>query len=394
MQRFFTPSPRRLLIEPHGYTEVTLAVPIEAFLNYRWDWSDFRAFATGDVGEMGKIMLIIEDTFIWVEDGDTRSKFDELNRHAIQCAKFTSPSDETHVLVLATVGSSASLSAGARASSIFWRAVTTSNCVKLNLENTRGWSNPLPETALLQFVEASLSLHLLEFGYFHFKEADCRALATLERKSIEVTFDHCSFDVQGAEATFIEWLRHSQVVTKLALCTMERSIISSLDGNSSVKRLIVFAGGDDKIRSLALALPGNLGIEKLSVSSLNHETWCLLLRSLWAHPRILSLSLCMDSMWVDPPKSIIMNAVLRFVQCNTVVRTINLPNAAKDEEFFQDFIVPRLEMNRTFFEEQRRALGRADLAVRGQLLGRALHVVRKNPDLLFRFLSDNVPSFV
>jgi hypothetical protein len=97
---------------------------------------------------------------------------------------------------------------------------------------------------------------------------------------------------------------------------------------------------------------------------------------------------------IDPPKPIIMNAVLKFVQCNTVVHTIILPNAAKDEDFLQDFIVPRLEMNRRYFEDQRRALTRADHAVRGQLLGRALHVVRKNPDLLFRFLSENAPAFV
>ena len=89
-----------------------------------------------------------------------------------------------------------------------------------------------------------------------------------------------------------------------------------------------------------------------------------------------------------------MIAVLRLVQCNTVVHTIDLPDNAKDEEFFQNSIVPRLEMNRNCFEDQRQALTRADPSIRGQLLGRALHVVRYNPDLLFRFLSENVPAFV
>jgi hypothetical protein len=98
---------------------------------------------------------------------------------------------------------------------------------------------------------------------------------------------------------------------------------------------------------------------------------------------------------IYPPKSILMNAVLRFAQCNTMVHTIEVkPDAAIDEEFFQDFIAPRLEMNRTFLEDQRRALRRADLFIRGPLLGRALHVVRNNPDLLFRFLSENIPAFV
>jgi hypothetical protein len=89
-----------------------------------------------------------------------------------------------------------------------------------------------------------------------------------------------------------------------------------------------------------------------------------------------------------------MNAVLRLAQCYTMVRTIVLPDNAKDEEFFQNFIVPRLEMNRTCFEAQRQALTRADPSIRGRLLGRVLHVVRYNPDLLFRFISENVTAFV
>jgi hypothetical protein len=51
-------------------------------------------------------------------------------------------------------------------------------------------------------------------------------------------------------------------------------------------------------------------------------------------------------------------------------------------------------MNRACFEDQRQAHKRADPSIRGQLLGRTLHVVRYNPDLLFRFLSENVPAFV
>jgi hypothetical protein len=87
------------------------------------------------------------------------------------------------------------------------------------------------------------------------------------------------------------------------------------------------------------------------------------------------------------------NAVLRLAQCNTVVHTIDLPDHVKDEALFQNFIEPRLEMNRNCFEDQRQALKRADPSIRGQLLGRALYVVHSNPDLLFRFLSENVPAF-
>jgi hypothetical protein len=151
--------------------------------------------------------------------------------------------------------------------------------------------------------------------------------------------------------------------------------------------------GDHHIRALALALPGNQGIEKLSVS-LRDETWSLLLRSVWAHPRVQSLSLVFHHRPSAASKASIMNVVMRLAQRNTLVHTIDIPDYAKDKEFFQNSIVPRLEMNRNCFEDQRQALTRADLSVRGQLLGRALHVVRYNPDLLFRFLSENVPAFV
>jgi hypothetical protein len=89
-----------------------------------------------------------------------------------------------------------------------------------------------------------------------------------------------------------------------------------------------------------------------------------------------------------------MNWILQVLQHNTVVHTIELPFTFKDEEVYRNSILPRLEMNRTYFKEQRQAVKRADPAIRPQLLGRALHKVRYNPDLVFHFLSENVPSFV
>jgi hypothetical protein len=130
-----------------------------------------------------------------------------------------------------------SASLPAEASSVFWHAVTTSNCVKLRLKGSVLCSGP----ALLQFLEASPSLDLLEFYGFALEEAHCRALATLDRTDLEVTFERCLFEAQGATDTFIEWLRHSQVVTKLEVCWMEDSIISALSGNSSVKSLRIDA---------------------------------------------------------------------------------------------------------------------------------------------------------
>jgi hypothetical protein len=83
-----------------------------------------------------------------------------------------------------------------------------------------------------------------------------------------------------------------------------------------------------------------------------------------------------------------------MLQHNTVVCTISLPDSVKDDKIYRKSILPRLEMNRSCFEAERQAMNRADYSIRAKLLGRALHVVRFNPNLLFQFLSENVPAFV
>jgi hypothetical protein len=89
-----------------------------------------------------------------------------------------------------------------------------------------------------------------------------------------------------------------------------------------------------------------------------------------------------------------MNAILQMLQHNTVVQTITLPDQLRDEAVYQNSILPRLEMNRSYCEVQRQALKRANPSIRPKLLGRVLYVVRHNPNLVFPFFSENVPAFV
>jgi hypothetical protein len=164
MEDFFTPS--RRLQDLYGdindeYTEVHLSVSVETFLNHSWDWSDLCAFATDDEAAMWKIMWITGDTMIWVEDENTPMNFEHIleDEYQIWRAAFTATSGETRVLVLATDMESASLSA--QASSFFWHALTTRNCVDLKLKQKywSNWRNGLCSGhALLQFLEASPSL--------------------------------------------------------------------------------------------------------------------------------------------------------------------------------------------------------------------------------------------
>jgi hypothetical protein len=422
MEYFFTPA-RRLQHEeiyergadeddellPFEFTEVQLAVPVEVFLNQSCDWSDFLTFLTANV--LPTIVWISEDAFLSV-DLEPLLECDQLIDCQSLYADFTAANGESQYMVLSK--RTEPLSDGE--SSIFWHIVMASHCSKLLVSSDGNGFGLCSATVLSEFLGGSPWLQEIIFKVFVFKEDHCRALATLERTNLEISFEFCTIDAQDAEDVFIEWLRHSQVVTALMFCVMESSILSALRGNSFVKFLKCRTKGDeqceDHLRSLAHVLPDNQGIEELDVSFLTHhpmsgETWNLLFRSLWTHPRIESV--CLDHyvnrnrnfdygpiryMLSAESKADRMYAVLQMVRCNTVVREIYLPHEENDEEFYQNHILPRLEMNRSGFGEQRAALKRADPSIRGQLLGRALYVVRYNPDLLFRFLWENVPAFV
>jgi hypothetical protein len=408
MEKFFAPTRRLQDLLPADdvdfeYKEVELVVPTQDFLSHHWGWKNLLAFFMS--GEMPTIAWITEDCFLWVKDAHSSNMFCRLELG--MSAKLTTTSGAKQTLFLVKRPNSlASPSPGAF--SIFWHALTTSNCVALKLA-TGGFSFELcPGPALSHFFSASPWLQDLQFRGFVFDEDHCRALATLERTDLQVKFQDYTFNTQDAEATFNEWLRHGKVVTELIECPMKSSVLTALSGNSSVQSLSLCLDTlclnicEGHFRSLSQALPGNKGIVNLRLSwstdlLMTNELWSFFFRSLWTHPRIESLSLSDDeSQWwlSDESKTTRLHALLQMVQCNTVMRRIDLPDTMKVLEIYQNSILPRLEMNRSFFEEQRRAIQQADPSVCGKLLGRALHAVRYNPNLIFRFLSDNVPAFV
>jgi hypothetical protein len=101
MELLFTPT-RSLQNDrvdyPFEFTEVKLAIPVKAFLNHRWDWSDFRTFGTG--GAMRRIVWITEDTFLGIVD-DYRDVL--AFRRRIMYAAFTAANDETQFCFLQCV---------------------------------------------------------------------------------------------------------------------------------------------------------------------------------------------------------------------------------------------------------------------------------------------------
>jgi hypothetical protein len=409
MEQFFTPTQRFQDIwensinytsdDPFEHAEVQLAIPVEDFLIYRWDWEDFSAFSYGNNVLMGKIIWITEDMFLLI--GDNNQDITEYaDFSSLLHARFTGSNGLERTLTLSKQRDSA-ISSGA--CSVFWRAIEASNSVTVCMQSRMPPGESFPSgPILLQFLRQSPLLQRVHFEGFHFWEEHCRAFATIQRTDLNVTLRKCTLDPLDAEGAFIDWFRNNQVVTELDNCWMGSRVLQALSGNTSVKTLsfnMIGQRSKERISALIRALATNQGIEELTLKEfyMNEETCRLLFRSLSTHPRIKFLTIrtssILGSTYSAEAQRIMLNAILRMLHRNTVVYTIYLPDI-NDEEFYQNFILPRLEMNRSCFEVQRQAVKRADPSIRPQILGRALHVVQYNSDLVFRFLSENVPAFV
>jgi hypothetical protein len=387
------------------FTEVDLIVPVEEFLVYRWDWKDLQAFVTGDF--LYKIVWITDVAFIAVEDNKNDVDFRDAALGGRISADIQATSGQEQKLTLAYMASEGTVEdkeipESTREVSVFWRAIMTSNSAKLSIE-TNGLLGLPSGPFLSQFLQGSPFLQVLDFWGFDFDEEHCRALVNLQRTDLKVTLSEGTIEPHNAENTFIEWFRHNKIVTELHSCDVESSFLSALSGNNSVKKLSFMYMAEEKIRSLAHALTGNMGIQHLTSDLLDvsDETWSLFFRSISRHPRVEVLDLALHRSVYERRQPLStetmtkrMNAVLQMLQHNTVVHTIDLAEHFRDVEMYQNAIIPRLEMNRSCFEVQRRAVKRADPAIRPQLLGRVLYVVRYNPNLVFLFLSENVPAFI
>jgi hypothetical protein len=376
-----------------NYTEVQLVVPVEVFLDYRWDWADLWAFASGDDAER-KIMWITDEEFLTFGDNsDITNSVESFVYDSLLLAASTIPSGHIQTLQLFG-GEDSDFSEGGY--EVFWRAVATSNCNSIKMIIRGDYLRALPDAPILaQFLLERPSLQVLDFQSFFLTDAQCCALATLQRKDLEVTLSDCTLvHSPGAHNIFT-----LSGLTELKNCRMGSLFLSALSGNKYVKRLSFRRGQltEDNIHSLARALPTNHGIEQLSFQNLEvtDETWILFFRSLSSHPLIEVLSLGKGRLRLSAESMTTRtHAILQILHLNTVVQTIQLPDDFETGELYQNSILPRLEMNRSCFEVQRQAVKRADPCIRSQLLGRALHVVQDNPNLVFRLLLENVPAFV
>jgi hypothetical protein len=151
MEQLFTPTrPLRydLLEEStHGCdplecTEVQLAVSLEDFLIYNWDWKELRAFLTGGVAPI--FFWITEYAFLVVEESGHDFDFDYDLLFGCVEARFQDTSGLKQMLVLGHLGGDKSDIISTGVAGIFWRAITASNSVKLTI----GGNDTRKKTAL------------------------------------------------------------------------------------------------------------------------------------------------------------------------------------------------------------------------------------------------------
>jgi hypothetical protein len=144
MEQFFTPI-RRLELERQvvgendiadgrlEYAEVQLrsTITVVDFLVYRWDWEDLCAFVGDGDESLPKIIWITENAYL--ELGDVCGYHVDDDYASRLHARFTATSGREQQLTLFLKCGEAPVSS--EECSVFWRAITTSNCVKLNLQS-------------------------------------------------------------------------------------------------------------------------------------------------------------------------------------------------------------------------------------------------------------------
>jgi hypothetical protein len=240
MEHFFTPTRRLQDIWEEDddanfeYNELRLVVPPEDFLIYSWHWEDLLAFVTGGVKR--KILWVTVKAYLLVEDDANRFAFNDESFCRFIDVEIQAMSSQQHTLFIGMFDDE-DFSTGELG--VFWRAVATSNSVKLRIEAHDSFQSiGLPLGPILsEFFRGCPSLQDPKFNGLHFEEEHCRALATLQRTDLKVEFTNCEIEPQDAQDIFIEWFRHNQVVTTMEHCEIDSSSLSALNGDNSVKML-------------------------------------------------------------------------------------------------------------------------------------------------------------
>jgi hypothetical protein len=236
-------------------------------------------------------------------------------------------------------------------------------------------------------------------------EAQIGALATAEfQPNMKVVLDGCRVESNDCLAGFVECLQRDRGPTQLLSCIIDYH--AALEGNSRITRLrlpgdIARLAVDDAEKGVIFrSLAGNRGLVNLDVvaHSISDENWTILCQSLKGHPTLTSLDLrythprTQDGARIEmstEQKSFRTRVLAAMAQENRVLLTIALTDNERDEQIYEQSILPYLETN--FYRPRVLGIKKADIQIRRPLLGRALQTksVRNKSNLLWMFLSGN-----
>jgi hypothetical protein len=384
VEALFRPSTRfrdSNLIEhlPEGWTEIEL-LPGLSLENVRatrlTTWDAFHSFARQ------KLVWMTPDVYVCIFNGYLPGRVLTLG----------ASESTTSMRVYVTPGTAA---ATATATCDFLvRLLAT--CEERDLDISGGdrvVATPLSGASLsLFFQESREVLRKVVLSCMVLSEELCLALATMSRLDVEVTLDWCSLADDSAGA-FVECLQSDRGPVNLHCCKIDGQIIANaLTGDSRVTRLQPpFVRTDDAIMLRALANNRGLVYLYLPDHSISDENWTILCQSLKAHPTLTSLNL--EYTVPRGQKTHRTRALVEMVQRNTVLHSIQLAATDRHQKIFREEIRPKLETN--LYRPRVRAIKKTkDRPFREKLLGRALHSVRSNPNLVWMLLSENVDAFV
>jgi hypothetical protein len=283
--------------------------------------------------------------------------------------------------------------------------------------NLHAVPTPISGAALSHFFQDSSrdnsNLRMVHFSGMALSEEQCLALATmpprLDNKDVEIRLSCCSLAGDGrgaAAAAFVDCLRSDRGgPVSLFRCKIRSHILTTvLTGNSRVTRIKLgyYDMSDPILMSLLFGtvLASNRGLVDLDLRchSISDESWSILCHSLQQHPTLISLDLRDTRPTRQATEEVMLEqkrkrtrAIADLLEQNTILQTVHLSEQEREGPLYAQLIQPRLEMN--LYRARELAIKDSthnDRPIREKVLGRALHCVRKKPNLVQMFLSQNM----
>jgi hypothetical protein len=398
---------RDLIRELHGHDSYELSNGVTE-VELLPDLSPEHVLATLDITWEEFCRFVGHDKFVWMGLGvyvshghcnyhpgyrflvELRSKNSRLHVYAA-----TNPEPETAAVTTATCDFVVRLLATSQEDDAFIEGRVPFNSV------------PISGPSLSRFFQEShANLRKVTLKDMILNEEQIGALATTDfRPDMQVILRECSLsDDNGCHAAFVECLHRDRGPTVIDGCRIDCHVLAAaLEGNSRVTRLWLYPAStrDDAKKSVLFrSLAENMGFPELNLHchSISDDNWMILCQSLKGHPTLTRLDLrytrpiARDGYQIelsDEQKEQRTRLLAEMMEENTILLTIDLNRDDRDEQIYEESILPYLETN--LYRPRVLGIKKADIALRRPLLGRALQTesVRNKSNLLWILLSGN-----